>query len=185
MPTNKTFDGLTAGFVAAIANTLDRNIDPDRMKELVALLDKMRLLLLPLVDDHLIELVPILARRDILSGHERLCWYYLGGGSSSNPPTMKMVMREARERKYAPLSKNLADKLCALATTHPSPHYQVGITFIYLDQGRLWMKSCDTGLGVPGEHTLVDLDKINAQLMGRRFVFVEGYGDRSNCFKVD
>ena len=174
-----TLDGTTAGFVAAIANALSRKISSGRMVELIAVPEKLRKLLLPVIsDDHILVMREVAywsqyGAVDLMSDLVQIRSKERCHARSD----MRSLMREAYERKYAPLSEDHAKRLCALASEHLA--YQVAFPYVKGEKIRVCLLSrsgeiCDLE---------ADLDMRNEGLMNLTFFFISGFHDRSNCFR--
>ncbi len=181
MNTNETLDGVTAGFIASIANGLSRNISKDRMKELINDNEKMGKLLLPLADDcFAFGLAPDIER--VMTQQIKIVSLTLG--ASSGLPTMGILMAEAYERKYAPLSQELAEKLCSL--TVQTDEIEFTRIFPFIRNGKLcvtenlfYPRECSPTQMLQSE----DLDFVDDSFIEPQVFFLQGQNDRSDCFK--
>lgn len=181
MNTNETLSGVTAGFIASIANSLSRNISEDRMRELIKAPEKMGKLLLPLADDcFALGLAPDIERIMI----QQIQIVSLTLGASSGLPTMRKLMEEAYERKYAPLSQELAEKLCVL--TVEIDEIEFTRIFPFVRNGDFWFTQNEFH---PRRRSLAkillpeDLDLVERHFVEPQVFFKQGKSDRSDCFK--
>jgi hypothetical protein len=177
--TNETLDGVTAGFIAAIANGLSRDIGVERMRQLIRFPQETRMLLSPLVKDEYIHLLPSLTNW-ILGRTFNYVTFYLHPAGSSNPPTMRRVMREAYERKFALLSGG--EDLCQSLNSTFKEHRMVAC-FPFLGNGqklRMYVSGEEDG---PFRSRVVELDLIDESLLEIPIFFKMGADDRSDCFK--
>jgi len=174
-----TLDGSTAGFVAAIANALSRKISSGRMVELIAVPEKLRKLLLPVIsDDHILVMREVAfwsqyGAVDLMSDLVQI----RSKGWCGVHPSMRNLMREAYERKYAPLSEDQAKYLCELA----AEYLAFRVVFPYVKGEKVWV--CQLFSGGEIRDSEVNLDMRNENLMNFTFFFTSGFPDRSNCFK--
>ena len=186
MKTNETLDGSTAGLIAAIANALGRNISAERMKELIANPEKLRMLLLPVASDPWIGMLPIVNQlMNEKTDVSRIRWVTITVASPGTPPTMRRVLREAYDRNLAPLEQGLAQSLWDMIATVDrvhAPHCAIVYRRNNVKEMNVSVKYTRIGSVSGGDH-LVDFDYIDDTIVGRPFVFIEGHDDRSNCFK--
>lgn len=187
MKTNETLDGSTAGFVAAVANALGRNISTERMKCLIANPTQLQMLLLPVANESWIGMLPAVSY--LMNGHVETCgsirWFTLSSASTSNPPTMRRVLQEAYERKLAPLHEGLKEQLWN-ASVETDRVRARSFQFVYRREKLAGMNVavCRSAVGEICAHDyVVDLDEIDETILGLPFIFMEGNEDRSNCFK--
>jgi len=176
--TDETLDGITAGFVAAVANALSRGISAKRMKELIANPGKLRSLLLPILDDDWSTMLSSVTYRMLCYDQTlgQIVWYRLGSGDNE-AQTMRGIMREATDRKYAPLSEKGARKLCGLMQKADHAHGR----YPYVRNEKLRMLIC--GLDGSITDSKVNLDEYEEHILGDIFFFRKGFEDRSDCFK--
>lgn len=181
MKANETLDGVTAGFIAAVANAISRGISMERMKELLADNGKLQNLLLPLIDDDWQYMQSACLRQNGYKGEcEKTVWFSLNNASSSNPPTMRAIMAEAYSRKYAPMSEVAAKKLADLFHwNNRSRGYGI---FPYLLGEKLMVYKREGGQ-LYNRQVDLDPDLIDDALLGVPCFFVQGFDDGSNCFK--
>lgn len=181
MNTNETLNGKTAGFIATIANSLSRSISEERMKELIACPRKMALLLTPLIDDSNVSIMPSIFRWVSFCEVPRLnniITFDPGSTIASSHPTLRMIMREAYERKYAPLHFTTAKKLFDLLEEDDEALYS-GLFPFFDNENKLWLVGKYVNILVTEEL----LDKIDYDVLRRPFFFAHGCSDRSDCFK--
>jgi hypothetical protein len=179
--TNETLDGVTAGFIATVANSLSRNIGMERMKELIKCPRKMALLLIPLIDDSYASVIPSIFKWVSfcqVPREENIITFYPYPKVGCGPATFRMVMKEAYERKYAPLSFTTAKKLFDLLSKNNEVAYS-GFFPFFDSQEKLWILGPDENILVTEDF----LDKMDRRIIRHPFFFTEGFNDRSNCFK--
>ncbi len=170
MSNNETLDRRTAGFIAAIANALGRKISQERMKQLIGNPEKLRIALLPMIDDAYAELVP-----DILRVHARghgephgseqgFTSFRMDHFPPGHPPTMRRIMDEARKRKCAILTRAHARHLVNLFYDATLELENRGVAvFPYMCDKKLCMFWC--AAGNLGEEP-VDLDEADKSFIG-------------------
>lgn len=123
MNIQKVLDGTTAGFIGAIANALGRMILGDRMAALIKSPEKLKLLLLPLIDDDWIDLLPALShlggKHISNSSKKKLTWVHAEEVVVSQRRThyyLEHVVDVAAKKNFAFLAENEAERLCRLVS---------------------------------------------------------------------
>lgn len=120
MGSQKTLDGQTVAFIAAIAKALSQNISSKRQEELVRRPQELRRLLLPLVHDEWISLSVSL----IPGKKKQLVWI---DGSKVQPSegrtlyTVQDTLNHARARGLQIMDKARAVRLCKLVCQDNPP----------------------------------------------------------------
>lgn len=177
MKTNETLDGSTAGFIAAIADALNRGISEDRMRELIGDHEKLRVLLLPLLSDDWAGMLQ--AHREARFGSSvKTKHLWITSASSGNPPTMRRIMKLAKRRMYSLLSEPEAARLWE--SYQVTERTQVGFPFIRAGKLRQFLYF---GYRNNVKDEEVDLDAINMDILGRTYFFREGPEDGSGCYE--
>jgi hypothetical protein len=184
--------GLSVGFGARVSDAIPRTITGQRIIALTASYNrrKLRLLLLPLVDDRLAFLVPMaIASVDLetkgLDNYVQLrsSDFY----TTEVKRTIEMVFEEACDRKYELLSPNDAESL-AKAIEAASPEiYGTIFTIPFVDtpedaENVKEIKAFQVnGAGLSLSQVTLALDG-NDNIGCRIFIFKTSTFDRSGCF---
>ncbi len=176
---DKTLDGQTAGFIAMVINALSREIPEERMTDLMLpnRIQKLRSLLIPIFDERLTAIIG--------EPSEQIITYKLTSSSSSTPPTMRRVLDEAYDRKYAFLSEVEVKEL--LKVFHEIGRWAKTSEWFYcfphFNSEGLFDPLFLTTNGCGITFRKRDLDEVDDALFNIRFFFRAGFDDRSNCFK--
>ncbi len=164
-----------------------------RIRDLMADPRRLQALLLALGSD---ALLPIVSGSLAFWDHETspVVRFRLSGASSSNPPTLRLVIQEAYKRYLAPLSWDRANTIGQAVTLL---HDQVSpsmlpvsfkVPFIkdedgYRKIGFLNLQGCTTVRVVGIEYlTDSDLDEVNGSLLNTVFLFQQGHDDHSDGY---
>lgn len=118
----KVLDGATAGFIAAVANALSRNISAERMDQLIKNPDHLKRILMPVINDDWIDMLPAIAElggKNLTCGSckKKLVWVHAEEvvmRIRSNEFMLKDVVAVAKRKNYAFLEESEADQLSTL-----------------------------------------------------------------------
>lgn len=180
--TEKTLDGVTAGFVAAIANALSRKIKEARMIELTADPDLLKFLVLPLVHNEwprlMVGRIPSLYNYDGLIVNSSLVWFET---DNIKKETVRELLKEVYDRKYEPLCESDAKRVAKLicGTAGKSAYF---MQVPYLKAGKLHILWGNMVNHV--DEIMTDIDGHHKRLKGSTFLFAQSMDCRSPELEV-
>ncbi len=127
MNTQKTLDGQTAGFIAAVANALSRNITAQRQEDLISNPQILERLLLPLADDGWQHLLPFVTDTTI-NPRNTVSWLhgdYSRDVSGKEHYPLRKIMRSAADASLRFMTEEQAKHFCQLLSgNEPSVQFQ-------------------------------------------------------------
>lgn len=181
MKSDEGLDVLTVMFAAEVLKALGSKISKPRMEELINNPEKLQALLIPLFND---DSISLLSTMSYFVRQPDIVQFSITSWGSGCPPVVRAVMKEAYERKLAPLEKEEAQELCNIMCEANNMVCKSVGAFPYLENKKVHAFICVLGHSDIVDYGEINLDKIDERLASMPFFFVHGYHDRSNCFKI-